>query len=48
MMPLIYCSRNLGGKLGQMVMEQLQVENMADLVKFSERSFQQMLGDKTG
>ena len=40
--------RNLGGKLGQQVMEQLQVENMGDLVKFSEKVLQQLLGDKSG
>ena len=40
--------RNLGGKLGQQVMEQLHIENMGDLVKFSEKVLQQLLGDKSG
>ena len=44
----LFLSRNLGGKLGQQVVEQLHVENMGDLLKFSEKVFQQLLGDKNG
>ncbi|WAR14562.1 POLH-like protein [Mya arenaria] len=40
--------RSLGGKLGVQVMEHLQVENMADLVPFSEKALQQFLGEKNG
>ncbi|XP_045176250.2 DNA polymerase eta-like isoform X2 [Mercenaria mercenaria] len=40
--------RNLGGKMGQLVMEHLQAENMGDLLKFSEKALQQLLGDKNG
>ena len=30
------------------MVEQLHVENMGDLLKFSEKVFQQLLGDKNG
>ncbi|XP_021363303.1 DNA polymerase eta-like, partial [Mizuhopecten yessoensis] len=40
--------RHLGGKLGQSVMEQLQVENVGDLCRFTDRELQQYYGDKTG
>lgn len=40
--------RHLGGKLGQSVMEQLEVENIGDLCRFTERDLQQLYGDKTG
>ncbi|KAL3875127.1 hypothetical protein ACJMK2_038059 [Sinanodonta woodiana] len=40
--------RNLGGKLGQSLKEQLGVEFMGDLCKFSEKELQQHYGDKTG
>ena len=34
--------------MGNTVREMLQVENMGDLVKFSEKELQQLLGDKNG
>ncbi|KAL4237255.1 hypothetical protein ACF0H5_001974 [Mactra antiquata] len=40
--------RNLGGKMGQLISEHLQVENVGDLVKYSVKVFQQLLGDKNG
>ncbi|KAK3593446.1 hypothetical protein CHS0354_020211 [Potamilus streckersoni] len=40
--------RNLGGKLGQSLTEQLGVEFMGDLCKFTEKELQQHYGDKTG
>ncbi|XP_046543130.1 DNA polymerase eta-like [Haliotis rubra] len=40
--------RHLGGKLGETLMQQLGVENMGDLCRFSERELQQIAGDKTG
>ncbi|XP_060077107.1 DNA polymerase eta-like [Ylistrum balloti] len=40
--------RHLGGKLGQSVMEQLQVENIGDLCRFTVKELQQYYGDKTG
>ncbi|KAH3851921.1 hypothetical protein DPMN_094408, partial [Dreissena polymorpha] len=40
--------RNLGGKMGTLVSEHLRVENMADLLVFSERALQQLLGEKNG
>ncbi|XP_067681136.1 DNA polymerase eta-like [Haliotis asinina] len=40
--------RHLGGKLGETLIQQLGVENMGDLCRFSERELQQIAGDKTG
>ncbi|KAH3851917.1 hypothetical protein DPMN_094404 [Dreissena polymorpha] len=40
--------RYLGGKIGTLVTEHLRVENMADLIVFSERALQQLLGKKNG
>jgi len=34
--------------MGNTVREMLQVENMGDLVKFSEKELQQLIGDKNG
>ena len=41
-------SRNLGGKLGHAVMEQLAVENMGELCQFELTMLQLKFGDKTG
>ncbi|CAH1791744.1 unnamed protein product [Owenia fusiformis] len=40
--------RSLGGKLGEQLQEQLGVEKVADLCKYSEQQLQQIFGDKTG
>ncbi|XP_061172523.1 DNA polymerase eta-like [Saccostrea echinata] len=40
--------RNLGGKLGQSVMEQLSIEKMGELCQFELHTLQQNFGDKTG
>ncbi|XP_048259861.1 DNA polymerase eta-like [Haliotis rufescens] len=40
--------RHLGGKLGESLVQQLDVENMGDLCRFSERELQHIAGDKTG
>lgn len=40
--------RNLGGKLGHAVMEQLAVENMGELCQFELTTLQLKFGDKTG
>ncbi|XP_062587283.1 DNA polymerase eta-like [Saccostrea cucullata] len=40
--------RNLGGKLGQSVMEQLNIERMGELCQFQLTTLQQNFGDKTG
>ena len=42
------CSRNLGGKLGHSLMEDLNVEFMGDLCKYTEKQLQSHTGDKTG
>ena len=34
--------------MGNTIREMLQVENMGDLVKFSEKELQQLIGDKNG
>lgn len=44
----IFYRRNLGGKVGESIVEDLNVEFMGDLVKFSLPELQQTLGDKTG
>lgn len=41
-------SRNLGGKLGHSVMEQLAIENMGELCQFELHTLQQKFGEKTG
>lgn len=41
-------SRNLGGKLGHSVMEQLAIENMGELSQFELHTLQQKFGEKTG
>jgi hypothetical protein len=43
-----HCSRHLGGKLGASLVEQLDVEFMDDIRKFSESQLQQSFGEKTG
>ncbi|XP_071792528.1 DNA polymerase eta-like [Asterias amurensis] len=40
--------RNLGGKLGHSLMEDLNVEFMGDLCKYTEKQLQSHTGDKTG
>lgn len=40
--------RNLGGKLGHSVMEQLAIENMGELCQFELHTLQQKFGEKTG
>lgn len=46
---MIYvCRRSLGGKLGETVMEKLQVETMGELKKFTLQHLQADFGDKTG
>ena len=40
--------RNLGGKFGASIMEDLQVETMGDLLKFSLPLLQEKYGDKNG
>lgn len=41
-------SRNLGGKVGHSVMEQLAIENMGELCQFELHTLQQKFGEKTG
>ena len=45
---LCISSRNLGGKLGHGLMDDLSVEFMGDLCKYTERQLQSNTGDKTG
>lgn len=40
--------RNLGGKLGDSVVDDLRCQVMADLLKFSEKELQQKYDEKTG
>ncbi|KAM4729920.1 DNA polymerase eta isoform 2-T2 [Anableps anableps] len=40
--------RNLGGKMGASITETLGVENMGDLIKFSQAQLGQHFGEKTG
>lgn len=42
------CRRNLGGKLGVSITENLGVENMGDLTRFSQAQLEQHFGEKTG
>ncbi|KAK3092357.1 hypothetical protein FSP39_001859 [Pinctada imbricata] len=52
--PILYSTlpikkiRNLGGKFGQSLVEQLGVENIGDLCKFSLKELQACCGDKSG
>ena len=41
-------SRNLGGKLGRSLTEDLGVEFMGDLCQYTEKQLQTKMGDKTG
>ena len=45
---LIHKVRNLGGKLGQILEEEMNCKTMADLSKFSEKELQGKFDDKTG
>ncbi len=38
--------RNLGGKLGELVVEKLQCDVMSDLLKYSEKELTRHLGSK--
>jgi len=40
--------RNLGGKFGKKVVEDLGCETMGDLAKFTKEELQQKFDDKTG
>ncbi len=40
--------RNLGGKLGELVVEKLQCDVMSDLLKYSEKELTRHLGSKAG
>ncbi|KAL5009243.1 hypothetical protein ScPMuIL_014824 [Solemya velum] len=40
--------RSLGGKRGQVLLDQLNVQVMADLLKFTRRELQNQIGDKPG
>ena len=44
----IYSSRYLGGKFGACLVEELGVENMADIQQFSKKCLQEKFGDKDG
>ena len=45
---LSFSSRNLGGKFGVYLMEELGAENMGDIQQFSKKCLQQKFGDKDG
>lgn len=44
----MFARRHLGAKQGEIIVEQLGVENIGEVCKFSENELQHYFGDKTG
>ena len=44
----MYCRRNLGGKFGASLMDDLKVEMIGELIQFPLNLLQEKYGDKSG